>query len=74
MKKTRNGHTGNSIGSNYIFSMVYQAVNLVVQVILLRYLTIVIGAGGIGIQSYTNSIVSYFVMISALGINWYGQK
>lgn len=67
-------HSGNSVGSNYIFSLIYQVVNLLVQVILLRYLTIVIGAKGIGIQSYTNSVVSYFVMFSALGINWYGQK
>ncbi len=73
-KSNKEQHTGNSVGSNYIFSLIYQVVNLLVQVILLRYLTMVIGAKGIGIQSYTNSVVSYFVMFSALGINWYGQK
>lgn len=63
-----------SVGNNYLYSLIYQAVNIIVQVVLLHYLSIVIGSRGIGIQSYTNSIVSYFVMIGALGVNWYGQK
>ena len=58
---------------NYLFNLIYQIVNALVQIILLRYLSIVIGSEGVGIQSYTNSVVSYFTMIMALGINWYGQ-
>lgn len=65
---------GDKVRYNYIFNLIYQAINILVQVVLLRYLAIVIGSEGIGIQSYTNSIVTYFTMILALGVNWYGQK
>ena len=59
---------------NYIASLTYQIINVLVQIILLRYLSVVIGSNGIGIQSFTNSIVLYFTMVSSLGINWLGQK
>ena len=59
---------------NYIFNLINQVINILVQIILLRYLAHVIGSEGIGIQSYTSSIVTYFTMAIALGVNWYGQK
>lgn len=64
----------NSIGKNYIFSLTYQILNVVIQFITLPYLSRVLGAEGIGVQSYTNSIVMYFAMFGALGVNWYGQR
>ena len=38
------------------------------------YLARVIGAGGMGIFSYTNAIAYYFVLIAALGISNYGNR
>lgn len=66
--------TGNSIKRNYIFSLIYQILNIFIQFITLPYLSRVLGAEGIGVQSYTNSIVTYFAMFGALGVNWYGQS
>lgn len=59
---------------NYSFNLIYQIINVVVQIITLPYLARVIGTEGIGIYSYTNAIVSIFMIIGALGINWYGQR
>lgn len=63
-----------SIKSNYIYNLIYQVVNLTIQVITLPYLTRVIGSNGIGIYSYTTAIVTIFTILGALGINMYGQR
>lgn len=38
------------------------------------YISRVLGADGIGLSSYTNSIVTYFVLIAVLGTSDYGQR
>lgn len=63
-----------SVSKNYLFSLLYQMINVILQVVTLPYLVRVIGTDGVGIQSYTNSIVSIFSIIGVLGINWYGQR
>lgn len=63
-----------SVSKNYIFSLLYQLVNIIIQVITLPYVARILGAEGVGIQSYTNSVVSIFSIIGVLGINWYGQR
>ena len=59
---------------NYIYHFSYQIINTVFSVILLPYLSRVLGPNGIGVYSYTHSIVSYFALFMILGIKNYGNR
>jgi len=63
-----------SIKKNYIFNTAYQLLLLIVPFITTPYLSRVLGANGIGIYSYANSMVSYFVLFACLGTGTYGQR
>jgi len=63
-----------TVSKNYFYNLIYQVVSILVQVITLPYLTRIIGEDGIGIQSYTNSVVSLIMIFAVLGIDWYGQR
>lgn len=63
-----------SVKKNYIFNVMYQILLLVVPFITTPYLSRVLGANGVGIYSYTNSIVAYFTLLAALGTGTYGQR
>lgn len=54
--------------------MIYQVLNVILPLITTPYISRILGADGIGIYSYTYSIVSTFVMVGSLGIGTYGQK
>ncbi|MBR3150126.1 MAG: flippase [Eubacterium sp.] len=59
---------------NYIFNTSYQLLAIIVPLITTPYISRTLGADGIGINSYTYSIVSYFVIFSVLGTATYGNK
>lgn len=63
-----------SIRKNLIYSTLYQLLIIVAPLITAPYTSRIFGADGIGIQSYTNSIASYFTMFAALGTASYGQR
>ncbi len=63
-----------SIKKNYLFNSSYQILSLIVPLITTPYVSRVLGAHGIGIYSYTFSIVSYFVLFSALGTSTYSNR
>jgi O-antigen/teichoic acid export membrane protein len=63
-----------SIKKNYIYNTIYQIFTLITPLITAPYISRVLGAEGIGIQSYTNSIATYFTLIAALGTAQYGQR
>lgn len=63
-----------SVRKNYIYNTIYQVLNLIIPFITAPYTARIFGAGGIGIQSYTSSVLSYFTMIAALGTAAYGQR
>lgn len=50
-----------SIKKNYMYSMAYQVLIMVLPLITAPYLSRVVGAEGTGIYSYTYSIAQYFV-------------
>ncbi|MCR5482928.1 MAG: oligosaccharide flippase family protein [Bacilli bacterium] len=68
MKKKR------SISANVLFNLIYQSLTVIMPLIITPYLSRVIGSEGIGINGYTLSIVTYFVLIGSLGTAMYGQK
>lgn len=63
-----------TIKKNYILNVSNQILSLIIPMITAPYIARVIGADGIGLYSYCDSIVSYFVLFASLGLPLYGQK
>lgn len=63
-----------SIKKNYIYNTIYQVLSLITPLITAPYISRVLGSSGVGIYSYTNSIVTYFTLFAALGTASYGQR
>lgn len=63
-----------SIKKNFIYSTAYQILNVITPFITAPYISRVLGAEGIGIQSYTASIQQYFLMFAVLGTLSYGAR
>ena len=63
-----------SIKKNLLLSTAYQVLTMLTPLITTPYISRVLGAGGIGIYSYTYSIESYFSMFAALGTVSYGSR
>ena len=63
-----------SIRKNYIYNLIYQLLIIILPLITTPYLSRVLHAEGIGIYSYTLSIVTYFALFGSLGISMYGQR
>ncbi len=63
-----------SIKTNYIYNIAYQILILIIPLITIPYLSRIFLASGIGIYSYTYSIVYYFMIFTLLGVNNYGNR
>lgn len=59
---------------NLIYNMIYQILIIIIPFITIPYVSRVIGSDGVGIYSYTYSIVYYFMLFCLLGINNYGNR
>lgn len=62
-----------SLKRNYIFNLIYNLTNLMVPLIIAPFLSRVLQVDGVGVKSYTFSIVSNFILFATLGISEYGQ-
>ncbi len=60
--------------SNLIYNTVYQILILLIPLITMPYISRILGVNGIGIYSYTYSIVCYFMILSMIGFNNYGNR
>lgn len=63
-----------SVSENLFYNMLYQVVVTVLPVITMPYVSRVLGLHANGIHSYTESIVTYFILIGSLGISLYGLR
>lgn len=63
-----------SVKKNFALSTAYQILVLAVPFITAPYVSRVLGADGIGIYSFTSSIVGYFVLFATLGTMSYGAR
>ena len=63
-----------SIKVNYILNTFYQIISLIAPLITAPYISRVLGADGVGIYSYTSSVVAFFTMFAVLGTATYGQR
>lgn len=59
---------------NYLYNATYQIFILLVPFVTIPYLSRVLGPTGIGINSYTNSIIQLFILLGGLGTNLYGSR
>ena len=64
----------NNPKKNFIYNLIYQILVLIIPLITAPYLARVVGADGVGIYSYTYSIVYYFMLLTLLGVNNYGNR
>lgn len=63
-----------SVARNYIYNTMLQISNILIPFITIPYITRVLDPQGIGIVSYTNSIVQYFILFATLGMTLYGNR
>lgn len=59
---------------NFLWNAGYQVFILLVPLITIPYISRVLGPTGVGINSFTNSIVQYFILFGSLGITTYGNR
>lgn len=62
------------IAKNYIYNITYQILVLITPLVTTPYISRVLGAKGIGIFSYTDSIVTYFILFGTVGCALYGER
>lgn len=63
-----------SIKVNFIYNLIYQILALIIPIITAPYVSRILGPNGIGVYSYTYSIVYYFMLLTLLGVNNYGNR
>jgi len=65
---------GKSIKRNYIYNLLYEVVLIITPFITTPYVSRVLGADGVGVYSFTYSIVTYFILVAGLGTTRFGQR
>ena len=65
---------GMSIKKNYTYNFIYQVLLLALPFVTVPYVSRALGAEGVGVYSYTYSIVYYFMLVALLGINNHGNR
>lgn len=63
-----------SVKKNYLYNLSYQILMILSPLIVTPYVSRILGAEGIGTYSFTQSIVSYFILLGTLGISMYAQR
>lgn len=63
-----------SLKKNFIYNTLYQIFNIFTPFITAPYLSRILEPEGIGIQSYTASVQSYFLLVAVLGTAGYGVR
>ena len=63
-----------SLKKNFIYNVSYQLLMLIAPFVVTPYVSRVLGVDNIGLYSYANSIVSYFMLVAVLGTTTYAQR
>lgn len=63
-----------NVKKNFIYSVIYQILAIVIPMITIPYASRKLGVTGIGSYSYTYSIAYYFMIVALLGLNNYGSR
>lgn len=62
------------IKKNFIYSISYQILNIILPLITAPYVTRVLGAKGLGVYSKSQALAQYFLLFAMLGVNNYGNR
>lgn len=73
IKRMRKENTP-SLKINIVFNMLYEVLVFITPLITTPYVSRVLQADGIGINSYTTSLLMYFTIFASLGTEHYGKK
>lgn len=63
-----------STKKNFTYNLIYQILIIILPLITAPYISRILGTEGIGIYSYTYSVVYYFMLFAMLGLNNYGNR
>lgn len=63
-----------SLKKNFVYSLAYQLLIIILPLITTPYISRVLGADGIGQFSYTQSVATYFSLMAMLGISQHGNR
>ncbi|QGX67503.1 oligosaccharide flippase family protein (plasmid) [Lactiplantibacillus plantarum] len=66
--------TNKSLKLNAFLNTLRNVLNMVFPLITFPYVSRILGANGLGIYSFSNSIISYFLLLSGLGISTYAIR
>lgn len=59
---------------NYLYNAAYQLLTLILPLITAPYISRVLGPKGVGEFSFTYSIITWFTLITSIGIAYYGDR
>lgn len=59
---------------NYFYNVAYNVLTMILPLITGPFVSRKLGAYGVGINSYTYSIVNWFVLVGSMGISLYGNR
>lgn len=59
---------------NYLYNTVYQVLLLIIPLVTVPYISRVLGPDLVGINEYTNSWMTFFLLLGQLGISLYGNR
>lgn len=59
---------------NYLYNVANQLITIIIPLVTIPYISRVLGPTGVGINAYTNSIISYFILFGSVGIGLYGNR
>lgn len=62
------------IKKDFLYSLAYQVLIVVLPLITTPYISRVLGSEGVGIFGFTNGVISYFILFGTLGITLYGRR
>jgi O-antigen/teichoic acid export membrane protein len=63
-----------TIKKNFLYQTLYQLLVIIVPLALAPYLSRVLGAEGIGVYTFTFSVVTYFIYTARLGLDHHGSR
>lgn len=67
-------HAKRSVTENFIYNILYQVLVTALPILTTPYTTRVLGLNAVGIHAYTEGIVTYFMLLGALGTAIYGTR
>lgn len=62
------------INKNFIYNFIYEIVIVLSPLIMVPYISRIIGPDLVGVRSYTFTILSFFELFASLGVTIYGQR